>query len=146
MSQQLINAAISRLALDRAIVDALEARGLRLSNVLFDVRRTPDTVADGSFCVELQSIPTGRQRQQDEQEVAETCIVRILHRIPPLDQHNARRDAYAAEEDVLAALYSVSNFPQCRIAHRGTTHTVVNDNAFFVTEIRFDITHFQLIT
>lgn len=145
MSGYLTDGAISRLELDRAIVSAIEAEGLVLSPILFDVKRTADTIADGAFCLEMQSQANGQVRQQEAQEVAEQCTVRVLYRIPPLNQHEVRRWSYDAEALVLRGLYRVSNLPKCRVAHRSSTHTVVNDNAFLVTEIRFDITHFQPI-
>ena len=123
--------------------NVLETSGLKTSHALFSPTMMPKTVADGCFCLDIQTKDTGKYRNggAEQARVVNTVLVKLAKKIKPLDQFTSQMEYLASEETVMKVMMKRSNFPDALVNWTSTKRTLTNSKEYMVIEMSFDCEH-----
>ena len=82
--------------------------GLHAAVSLFDVEHDPNTRADRSFCVQVTGTNPRKMRATSAEMLQAQLLVRMAHRLLPVDKRATWDDASEDSENVVKKLYNLT--------------------------------------
>jgi len=117
---------------------AVETSGLTRSRVHFDAQNIPETAADNTFCIFLQSANSNKLRGNDVIRIVHQITVSMLFRVLP-DQARTVTNHLDGEQKVMRALLNTDNIPEAYTKYMRTSRSVIMAKEKMLINLIFDV-------
>lgn len=119
----------------------LSSTGLKRSPGLFTAGDLPKTLADNSFCMNIQTQDTNLYREggEDSARVLHTLTLSVLKQIKPMAQFESLLAAGDIEEKLMAAMLRRSNIPYAVVKWVSTQRTPTSSREYLVLDVVFTL-------